>query len=492
MTYWFFSILIIAISSCTQEELPFDEPTPLNNRIYFRSYLPQVTATSRSEILTAIDSCMVSCFSVNDNEVTPYFRESMFIKGNDGKFTSDNPQCVWEDQTQQLYFYAFYPSLSRLQQIIDDENDMTDKDKQTVRNEESNSDEMADGEEQPDGNEIADGNEEKRYFEVEASEETTDVADFRYNLKNFRITTDISKQVDFVTAHNVGSSNDNSAEGVTLNFHHQLAALQLEAWGAHKKYDFEIAGACIGNAVVEATFTFSASSQAGPISVGYWELGETPVKERVEHIFSTGEDVVTISKTAGLHSEKGNAASIFDKSGVAMVIPTNGRMEAWEGKADPNIGHRPYSTDKIYFSVLLRVTDSATKGEVYPFPNDKDNMAKVYFVVDKDNKIVSRLYHNPESDKYYQDQELTQEYQPNDEVSVKRFGWAALPVVANWQAGKTYKYTLDYSQGIGWQDPRDPDPGEPILDRTMSPFTCEVKDWIEASDYTPDLNVPKK
>lgn len=57
-----------------------------------------------------------------------------------------------------------------------------------------------------------------------------------------------------------------------------------------------------------------------------------------------------------------------------------------------------------------------------------------------------------------------------------KFAWAAVPVAFTWEKGKKYIYTLDFSNGAGYVDPKDPDtPDKPIL----SPITFKVtvEDW---------------
>lgn len=63
-------------------------------------------------------------------------------------------------------------------------------------------------------------------------------------------------------------------------------------------------------------------------------------------------------------------------------------------------------------------------------------------------------------------------------------GWSAVPFPANttWEAGKTYNYTLDYTNGLGKVDPESPEepdkpkPGEDILGGNIS-FRVDVSAW---------------
>lgn len=69
------------------------------------------------------------------------------------------------------------------------------------------------------------------------------------------------------------------------------------------------------------------------------------------------------------------------------------------------------------------------------------------------------------------------------------YDWAAVAIGTNWEAGKKYVYTLDFSKGAGKVDPEkptpDPDkpdpfnPGDDILGKPIK-FTVEVTEWTPA------------
>ena len=119
-------------------------------------------------------------------------------------------------------------------------------------------------------------------------------------------------------------------------------------------------------------------------------------------------------------------------------------------------------------------------------------MTVIYLAVDNSGKINKRLYKIDGT--YYTSSEKSDDskYTPTDTEEIRGFGWAALPVAAKWEAGKIYTYKLNYSDGIGWHDPDDPKPGDPILERGKIPFTVNVAEWTPADDYESDLNVPKR
>lgn len=70
-----------------------------------------------------------------------------------------------------------------------------------------------------------------------------------------------------------------------------------------------------------------------------------------------------------------------------------------------------------------------------------------------------------------------------------QYGWAAVAIDTNWEAGKKYVYTLDFSNGAGKVDPEDPDhPGEDILGSPIK-FSVEVDTWKPADDPSGDIEM---
>ncbi len=435
------------LTSCSQDE-PAKRDIPGENRIYFRSYLPTVTQ-SRAQVAGSdnFTTCQVTSFNADDptlldpttGEFKSYFSDIKFEKDSEGRFMPvGGNDCLWPDPDSRLHFFAYYPSTDRMKET-------SDEDHFNLVN----------------SSRLIDGN---------------PVFDFRLN--KFRVATDIADQFDFLTAYSSGTLAENANTGIQLNFKHHLARVEIAAWGANEKYDFEIAGVRIGNPLVEGDFNFSALPAAN--SVPWLNTGH---QEPVEHIFTPGESIVSLSKNGETTTADG-AVSIMGTAGPAMVIPMQSRIENWEGKGYP-------ATDKLYFSVLLRVKNNDNK-VVYPYPNDRDNMTVIYFVVDQDGTIKERVYKI--DDAYYTapDEGEGIRYLPSETEEICGFGWASLPVAAKWETGKIYTYKLNYSTGIGWHDPEDPNPGEPIIERGTVPFDVNVEEWVPANDYNPDITVPKR
>ena len=447
---------LLILPSCSQDEHDVMISAE-GNRIYFRSYLP-IVSTSRASVLTSdnFTACQVTCFNPVEEYIdnttgtlSPYFADVTFIKDVSDKFQSQSEkELIWPDVSSELHFFAYYPSAEDMKKASTD-NDC--------------------------------------FQLVNRSAVTNGTTHFDYRLENFSVAREIADQVDFVTAYASGSQISSDNNGIMLDFKHRLARVELSAWGANEKYDFEIAGVRIGNPLTIGDFDLSAATRDND---SQW-LSASQSVSTVEHIFTSGETIVRLGKTAENYRSEDDAASLMGSAGPAMVIPMQTRIEAWEGKADPAITNEPYETNKLYFSVLLRVKN-ADNELVYPYPNRDEKMNVIYFAVDSDGHIVERLYKN--DDRYYTSPDCDEEsiYVAETSVEICPFGWAALPVAARWEAGKIYTYKLNYSNGIGWHDPDDPEPGEPILERGKIPFNVFVSEWLRTDEDKSDINVPKR
>ena len=67
------------------------------------------------------------------------------------------------------------------------------------------------------------------------------------------------------------------------------------------------------------------------------------------------------------------------------------------------------------------------------------------------------------------------------------YGWAAVPIDTNWEAGKKYIYTLDFSGGAGKVDPTLPGGGEDIMGSPIK-FSVTVDAW-QPVEPSSDINM---
>ena len=123
-----------------------------------------------------------------------------------------------------------------------------------------------------------------------------------------------------------------------------------------------------------------------------------------------------------------------------MLIPDN--LQAWDVKNDKT------NTDKLAYLVLnVKITKDGK--QVYP---DQENWT--------DDEIAARIYSG-------------------------EYGRVAIPFEINWESGKKYIYTVDFSDGFGYYLPSDPTkPGEPILGNPIKISSVEVEEWVDGDDLS--------
>ncbi|MBD5220293.1 MAG: fimbrillin family protein [Bacteroidales bacterium] len=462
----------VFFASCSEEAEKTNVYDWKDGQIYFKTSLPAIVSSRANDMtLDRLESFQVTCFNTGDIRkdasgfVSPYFEDATFVRRvsptNELVYESSPDENVrnWPTGGGQLKFFAFSPSRT----------------------------EMATG------NTAVENQTGVSFFNL--VNQTTDIStlsDINYCLGRVRINPDISKQFDFVTAEASGERWKDFTNVIDLAFHHQLAQVELRAWGASDLYDFEIAGVRIGNPVVEGTFIFSGA----PTSANKWLTDNPSVKDKVEYLYGNSQNTPDIVSPGDRiyyinhaeHNTYDDAGSIMGLGGCAMVIPTVNSK--WEGLADSNILSIPYTTDKMYFSVLMRVAESATGEQIYPYNGNPYSMTVVYYAVDKAGTILARVYPGEKDNEYFSDTALTRPYVAGDGIMVKAYGWAAAPVDADWKAGKRYVYTLNYTDGIGVHDPQDPLPGKPIRGKASISWGLVVDDWESGSET--DVSVPRK
>ncbi|MBD5356885.1 MAG: fimbrillin family protein [Bacteroides sp.] len=122
------------------------------------------------------------------------------------------------------------------------------------------------------------------------------------------------------------------------------------------------------------------------------------------------------------------ATSVMGEGGNAMLIPQ--QLTAWDPENDAS-----NANEGAYISVKLQI-NTVAGAQIYPFESNTDCQ------------------------------------------------WAAIPLNTNWEAGKKYVYTLDLSSGAGYVDPKDPEPGTPVLGGPIK-FTVDVVDWNPSEQDLP-------
>ncbi len=437
---------VLMFTACSQDmSLPDIEEA--GEPIAFRTSLPALS--SRTQIVTeenipyfhvtAFDPSNPDLIAQNNGFLTEYFKnERIEVKNGVDRIYSEN--CIWPKpgyESHNLTFFAYYPALNN------------------------------------------------NIKPINGTTVTGGTMNVDYKMKEFSVNSDISKQVDFVTANAIGSMAENLFSGVSLPFRHQLSRVEVKAYSAHKSCNIEIAGVRLGSVYKGGTFDFVGNSWS--------DLSDKGI---VEYIYGKGDAIVLLAKGAASTSTADGAVSIMGNAhpdgNNAMLIPAD-YATPWDFAGDNNNAKKG-----MFISVLLRIVDatsSETRGiQQYPYLDLKqgkdalsDKIPRVYLAVDKQTNTVTRNlgklwknWNNKNDGNYYIDADLTQPCHLESNEIVKEFGWAALSATGKWSSGYVYTYTLDYTYGIGLHDPEvttaAPKAGDPIISDKVG-INVSVKDW---------------
>ncbi|MBD5291603.1 MAG: fimbrillin family protein [Bacteroides sp.] len=121
--------------------------------------------------------------------------------------------------------------------------------------------------------------------------------------------------------------------------------------------------------------------------------------------------------------------SVMGSAGNAMLIPQ--QLTGWDPQTDAS-----NTAEGAYISIKLRIATAETGVQIYPFASNAECQ------------------------------------------------WAAVKDDTKWEAGNKYIYTLDLTHGAGYVDPKDPDPGTPVLGGPIK-FTVQVQPWTETTVEKP-------
>ncbi len=238
-------------------------------------------------------------------------------------------------------------------------------------------------------------------------------------LTDFTPASDISSQIDFISAKATGKKSVNEGPGVPLDFNHNLAQIEVRGLTNNQNYSFKVTGVRIGEPIATGSFDFDNDT---------WTLASN----KTDYESTYGTPVVLTA----------DAQSLMGSNGNAMILPQ--QLEAWDPEGDAT-----NTKAGAYLSVRLQINILDNDGneglQIFPFPSNGDCT------------------------------------------------WAAIPINTDLQPGKKYIYTLDFSHGAGYDDPKDPDPGTPVLGGPIK-FTVDVEDWVDSpssldmTTYTPGDN----
>ena len=469
------------LSSCSQEDPTVRAVTEEDSEILFFTTLPGIETRSSDEIdknsiQNGFDVSAASLDNTDANgEAIPseYFTaQRVFQTAGMGEAFRSN-SCRWPSnkggKAGKLRFFAFYPSREVL------------RDSAGVKRDDDSC------------------------FKLEYTK--NEKGKTEYWMKSFKVNKDIARHSDFVTATTEGSKTDSLYTGVNLTLQHQLSRIILEAFCNSESYDVEIAGVRIGGIAIESDFSFEGT----PVNYQSWNwtkigrwIGVNQKKDVVEYIYRKGDKVVTINKEN--NPDKSKSVSLMGKGGPALVIPYDYAVW-WQYSSKNNKDH-----GLLYFSVLLRVKEKLTENHtlLYPYIEGAnlnssvtvtaDNMKVVYLSIKTaTGEVMKRVY--KKGSNFYTDPNCSASslYTVPDGEEIRNYGWAsAIPYIngattQRWNPGYQYIFQLDFSKGIGVQDPDDALPGRVIIypiEVTGTPATSwhTVKDYNNVEIKDKDVN----
>lgn len=209
-----------------------------------------------------------------------------------------------------------------------------------------------------------------------------------------------------------------------------LGSKSNEATGVALTFKHQLSQIEIKAKNTEDTYVYKVQGVriAQPVSKATFDFGTDA--------WELGSDKATYEVTySGSEKTLGSSAvSIMKTDGDnAMLIPQ--QLVAWDSETDKS------NTKKgAYLSVLINITKADGSDPVYP-------------------------------------------------AEAGQYGWAAVPIDTNWEAGKKYVYTLDFSNGAGKVDPDVPEGGgEDILGSPIK-FTVTVDEWQPADEPSGDIEM---
>lgn len=500
---------LAVLASCSQEEVVPNkqkEGMPISFRAGVATRVNPALDYTSNPATFYVTAFKDSHVATSDALPEPLFKDEPFYQmGANLYASSSNQKWPTRDEAKQVEFFAYAPSLEEIQTAAMTQLSPADPNYEALH---KNYDDAI------------------QFFNLcqagvaldPMNQQTTTFAGVQlykgFKLGRFYVATDISKQVDFITAHIAAETPETEEDaklGVELKFKHQLSNVELRAFSGNKDFNIEIAGVRIGRPYTGgAIFNFcDADGNAFNTDGGQWGISKDPQRLPVEYIYGEGDEIYRMGSfnnlnngqivTTPTHTAATSALSIMGKGGNAMVLPT--KNGAWAGEANPWIAPKysaqtgtqddpypnqnpdPWSADNangdMYFSILLRVTlkpgsNEVSTPQIYPYGNNTI-MNVVYLEKEKNsNKVIGRV------------PSKTSAVGANNEIV--EFGWAAVPVGVNWERGKKYVYTLDFSNGVGVQDPEDPRPGAAIIGSGIT-FSVSVVGWDETNNQT---EVPKE
>ena len=224
-------------------------------------------------------------------------------------------------------------------------------------------------------------------------------------MNGFKANSEISQQIDFVSAHATGNKEDNVA-GITLTFKHQLSQIEVKGKNTNRGYEIIVKGMKIVNVAYKGDFS---------LMLDVW----TPKYDELTNYEVQFYTPITLSD---------NLASFMNNMGNAMLVPQ--ARQKWS-LANNNV------VEQVAEDEGEDDTEGEGEGETETETETTDpNGFRLDFYLQINTKDGARVFPSDGSD----------------------YGGVTQPIAIQWVGGYKYTYNCDFSYGAGI----DPSNEEPI------------------------------
>lgn len=292
---------------------------------------------------------------------------------------------------------------------------------------------------------------------------------------------------DIIVAYNEGTKKD-FTNGVPINFRHVLSRIQFKAVNKDQSNGMvlEVKAIKLGNIASKASlayptivtgdgFAWEKYSPWANASTAQYYYGSNSSAISIQPVataMSDGQDFYLLPQQ--LTAADGDALKAGDKTKqyVSFLIRVY-----YVGNYDP-LNPNTSSVSTAVYNASNTSYDAAKKN-IWPFAKVGTAFTTVA------GKQIKAGYLDKTNYADLTDDDIT-----NGNVTLcsdaTEFAWACVPIDTNWEPGKKYVYTLNYSAaGLGMVDPEDGAvPGDDIIPESPVKlwFTVTVSDWEEVAE----------
>lgn len=257
---------------------------------------------------------------------------------------------------------------------------------------------------------------------------------------SFTPATSVAAQKDFVYAVKKGVVKPDDGH-VALNFRHALSQIEFQAKNQNPDLKIEILDVKVGNALSTATYTLPETTDGNIVN---HELNAVPESG------SYPDAVITWSAWAAGGSNTSYTFGAAEFGEVKTFKDTEGTLTLGT--------HDEYAKSMLLLPQSTTAWTTTVKTGTYLAVK-----VRIWNVSGDDETLI-----------YGDADPLTTGYEGR---------WAAVPVAFNWEPGKKYVYTFNFTNGgnAGYEDDEN---GEPDVTPVLVPLTVDVTvdDFVEAAD----------